>query len=185
MRITKKQIIKALKTEPLERGHWVQNRSLPYKGTCNVCAVGAVLRHAGLANSAIHVLGFGLKFAGFDAAPRLPRANENAISVGRTALEAGQWLVGLSYVFESAHTDEDGRKRAIAFVEEHFPESVVLPDRQVKAAKTSAFQDMVCDIYATPDFKPPVRLDKKRFTVAEREKLTKAYSRYLRKQEDE
>lgn len=48
--ITKKSILKALAKEPLVRGRWVAKPHLEVIGDCPVCAVGAVLRGAGLSN---------------------------------------------------------------------------------------------------------------------------------------
>lgn len=46
MLFTHALIIEALRKEPLAPGMWVEHFSLQAVGTCNVCAVGAVLRHA-------------------------------------------------------------------------------------------------------------------------------------------
>lgn len=43
MKVTKSQIIEAIKTEPLRAGSWY---SVELNGSCLVCAVGAVLRNA-------------------------------------------------------------------------------------------------------------------------------------------
>lgn len=109
--ITKKEILKALETEPLEQGHWVALEGLPTVGTCRVCAVGAVLRHCGLTNVEIS------EYAG-----QVVRAQ----SIDRNlTLEDGDWVSALSDIFERS-----GKKAAIRFVQERFPDKVSI-DRKV------------------------------------------------------
>jgi hypothetical protein len=51
--ISRKTILKAIKKEPLRAGEWVDKSDLKTVGNCHVCAVGAVLRTAGLPNNQI------------------------------------------------------------------------------------------------------------------------------------
>lgn len=49
MKVTKKQIIQAIQTEPLRSGQWIFMNDEGTNGkSCPVCAVGAVLRRAGI-----------------------------------------------------------------------------------------------------------------------------------------
>lgn len=64
--VTRRQVLTALRTEPLKNGDWVHDKAYDYDankdGTCSVCAVGAIVRAAGYkdfqvserANSACH-----------------------------------------------------------------------------------------------------------------------------------
>lgn len=52
MIITRDDVLKAIKEEPLIARYWVQPRQ---QGPCAVCAVGAVLRNAGLTDTQINL----------------------------------------------------------------------------------------------------------------------------------
>lgn len=148
--VTKGQIIKAIKEEPmLRRGTWVSpvSQLSPVSDpTCSVCAVGAVLRaHLGQRQKAWRIL---------DAAGA---ATAGAVSCmgdytyARQELEQGRYMAALSCVFEEAEREaqynndieagEAGRAAAITFVREHFPRRVRIningtrPRRGVKVVK--------------------------------------------------
>lgn len=141
--ITKEQVIKALKTEPLKAGNWITlGRSGPDgewieydDSSCPVCAVGAVLRNT-LDEK---------KYRITDAAWYI-FTGQNTIGQGDTELElleslTGPHIVRLSQYFEglwslarkrgrnwdlSRHQIYRIRKKMIAFVEKNFPESIEL-----------------------------------------------------------
>lgn len=47
MKFTRRDIIRAIRTEPMKAGSWVSYTTRTKDGTCKVCAVGAVLRERG------------------------------------------------------------------------------------------------------------------------------------------
>ena len=110
--ITKKQIIEAINNEPLSNGLFVPFIPNP---KCTVCAVGAVLRTAGLHNQAIHDIGdrlIGTGDCGTD-------------SDYRKYLAKKKYMLALSSKFETlAYQNEDMgfvRTKLTAFVNRNFP----------------------------------------------------------------
>jgi hypothetical protein len=115
--VTKKQIIKALCTEPLKAGKFFDldpeaNLGLSDNNSCAVCAVGAVLR----ATARKH-------FSNSDAFEIVPYTLPHELD---DAWDSGELLSILSTEFElaSAHDgDELARLHAINVVEAIFPET--------------------------------------------------------------
>lgn len=126
VRITKAQVLKAIKAEPLtalQQGTWIWSNedhrpSLPAMDpSCVVCAVGAVFRRAVLRRD-----------AGFQEVAELGDALVDAGVVSGKAfvkeeLAAGNHLNALSCVFESA-LPRNRRRDALAFVRRHFPPTI-------------------------------------------------------------
>jgi hypothetical protein len=135
MRITKQQIIEAIRTEPLSPGFWIQGDD----AACAVCAVGGVLRAAGCGPEKIRAIGSEL--VGVGCVPR-----EEDPYLARRLVSEGQYLAALSCVFEGlaiehldlewcedvldrtleqrARAGDAAREPLIAFVEETFPDSI-------------------------------------------------------------
>lgn len=121
MKFTRDQVIEALMSEPLTFGAWVRpNLKSGSSSGCAVCAVGAVLRSAGLSDEEIHsdALGYTDGLAAFGNW-------ENEIKVGN-------YLGALTCFFESMHdrnmrppaiehTTDDQRMCAVEWVGERFP----------------------------------------------------------------
>lgn len=126
--ISKAKVIKALQTEPLSQGSWRCHDAIgPYDNTCDVCAVGAVLRAAGVPENRISIEApVRCRFATrsyFD--PTIPKM-----------LKGGFYLSALNCYFEAIKTKDRipsaaQRKRLIAFVEKNFPDRVSLQDRSL------------------------------------------------------
>lgn len=118
--VTKKTILKAIATEPLIGGSFVLSADDERKD-CSVCAVGAVLRRAGMKNSEIYDFGRVMVDSG-------PCANrEESIP---EVLKDGEFLHALSLKFE-AQSDRTGygkRTRNVLanFVKKHFPHRIKL-----------------------------------------------------------
>ena len=125
--ITKQQVLKALRNEPLEGGQFFAND----KPNCNVCAVGAVLRE----------VSFETWFKKMDIRFTVSRVVGDMVWLGgfshigdwRQALKDKQYLSALSIKFEKLLTSADGygtqnvtprrRQIMIDFVERYFPTS--------------------------------------------------------------
>lgn len=116
MKITKQQVLKALETEPLKRGQWVDRAYLNYIGDCNVCAVGAVLRQAGLTNREIYL------------SVRAQSIRSGCEDPNQTVKTDP--LTALSEVFETK-----GKKAAIEFVKKKFPKTITLSDTKLRKVK--------------------------------------------------
>lgn len=146
--ITKEQVIKALKTEPLKAGNWITlGRSGPDgewieydDSSCPVCAVGAVLRNTldekkyRITDAAWYIFDGG---QGGDPTLRVHSDNESDLLASLN----GPHIVRLSQYFEglwslarkrgrnwdlSRHQIYRIRKKMIAFVESTFPKSFKL-----------------------------------------------------------
>jgi hypothetical protein len=128
MRISQETIIEALKTEPLKPGNWVASQWNESGGasfvpatspTCDVCAVGAVLRHAKWDNQRI-----------FDAAPDLVGSCFASDDDYELALAAKNYLGALSAYFESICPDTGATKgtrtRLVNFVKKNFPKTITV-----------------------------------------------------------
>lgn len=111
-------ILRALRTEPhLTKGTWARWLDGDKK-TCEVCAVGAVLRRAFRTNNADRIGRLGVA------------ATDNGSAVFssqfiKSNLERGHYLNALSCVYESAHPNW-ARRKAIAFVKEYFPKQITI-----------------------------------------------------------
>lgn len=126
--ITKKQVVKALKEEPLRSGKFIAvyndegERIYFYDNTpakklnCKVCAVGAVLRQKNLSPSEISDVTLFLDVISRDSLEMLP-----------TLLKEKRYLEALSVKFESYLGDDDveptyeQRRNMIRWVERNFP----------------------------------------------------------------
>ena len=115
VRVTKAEIVEALRSEPLAAGQWIDARRMdgPMSQSCNVCAVGAVLRRLVLSptTSASDLCSAAWKVAGDQHGP-----------VDQLIAD-GEYLSALSALFEDA-PPRSRRKEAIALVETRFPESL-------------------------------------------------------------
>lgn len=130
MKVTKAQIIEAIKTEPLRAGSWYTTEG---DGTCSACAVGAVLRNACkmyYSDIEDHALG---KYKSHSSYPDEMLLN--------SLFQEGRYMEALSCFFEDAcenASDEENcysdeisksamseiRQRTIEFVEKNFPDEV-------------------------------------------------------------
>lgn len=61
MKITRKQVLMAVRYEPLTAGNWIRESS------CQVCAVGATLRRCGIDDAEINNLGYKVYYASEDS----------------------------------------------------------------------------------------------------------------------
>lgn len=128
MKITKilkqSDIIKALRTEPLNAGLWAWNKQGHNdQPPCQVCAVGAVVRHAlknGYDPSTNDIDQIALKWTG----------GEPIIGVDPIALAgAGHYWNALSCLFEDEKTEEyevtrEDRNELCMFVRKYFPKEI-------------------------------------------------------------
>lgn len=133
--ITKADIKKAITREPLERRAWVEYPDLKQVGSCNVCAVGAVLRSARVKNCFIPVL----------AEHKCSQWSSYGISRFDAIYQALQlvnsrdYLGALSVFFEgqskNSRVTKTQRAELLSFVELHFPDdlqiTVQLPNNQL------------------------------------------------------
>lgn len=150
MKITRAQIIKAIKTEPLEGGQWI-NRTYDADGyisqlywdrpadvqECKVCAVGAVLRSCvpGITPNRIIDFGSGLYYSdgGIGASATDIRQARDEVR-DELALNNPNYILMLSRMFESywRHYQDDRRqlgytrKALVKFVQNNFPKSITV-----------------------------------------------------------
>lgn len=134
MRITRREILKAIRTEKLKGDAFIHGKLLPdtivfdptnpnrviYDHTCKVCAVGAVLRHKKIPDEQIEDAGYGSI-----------ECFENYIGADgdeQKALDDKEWLLALSIKFEKLYKSYGGGKRTkeklAAFVKRHFPKEI-------------------------------------------------------------
>lgn len=121
MRITRKEIIRVIRTERLKGGQWIQedltneNDELYHSG-CKVCAVGAVLRSKGVDNSDIDFRARTLMDSAFGC------SESGDVEY---ALERKAYLNALSIKFETLAARLGAGKRTreqlIKFVKANFP----------------------------------------------------------------
>lgn len=99
--VTRAQVLKAIRTEPLARGYFIQDDDflgdgkLPFD-TCPVCAVGGLLRSSGVCKTPTQVRETSSLIAG--PTWEFPEATRAAI---KAALTRGDWLSALSLRFEN------------------------------------------------------------------------------------
>lgn len=120
--VLKKTIIRALKTEPLQTGQFVEKPDLRKVGDCNVCAVGAVLRATGATNYQI------AKHTGWANGGVCIFSCESQRRIIQL-LERKDYMSALSSYFEDLVFGEPTkaqRRKLIAFVEKNFPNRVPL-----------------------------------------------------------
>ena len=133
LKIKKAQVIKALRTEPLEKGNWIDISPKDYEQferspllvasafDCKVCAVGAVLRSTGLTPMEILRVGGNLSLSyGYNV---FRDARHGDID---NLLIKGNYLGALSCYFESTIPLRGSyglkhRERLVQFVEKNFP----------------------------------------------------------------
>jgi hypothetical protein len=139
VRITREQIIEAIQTEPLKPGRWIDGTT----STCPVCAVGGVLRRAGV--HPLRIPGTASRLCGVQ--PATAGAGEGALDRARALLRDGYPVNALSVAFEGLaqeHLNENAadpfdpasaedlaagdaaREPLIAFVRETFPDSITI-----------------------------------------------------------
>lgn len=186
MKIKRAQILKALRTEPLRQGHFVESDLLPEIGTCNVCAVGAVLRSAGVPDRAINGVAVQPQVIGFaDCCFDSSNKAEQKLELAEDLAER-RYLAALSKVFEAA-PKRTAKAQAIAFVKKHFPKEIRIPDTVITSAKLHMFDHIVQGLQED-GFESPVdlfdedgqRKESHEFTPAQRTKIIKAYSAFLK-----
>lgn len=129
MIITRRDILKAIRTEKLKNQNWI---TLPVLGvddygykitgkpssTCKVCAVGAVLRTVGIPNNRISIT----------AGQIVSNGNFNSGEDELAELREGRYMNALSVRFENlAKKYGCGKKTKeilIRFVKRHFPKTI-------------------------------------------------------------
>ncbi len=113
--ITKKQVIKALKTEPLTKGSYFHSQIIKgYK--CDVCAVGAVLRHMSFEKWALE---------NRLSTNALGTIATKGLSIGsnhKNLIKNGNYFGALSCYFEAGHS----KSKCIQYVEKNFPLKLTL-----------------------------------------------------------
>lgn len=127
--ITRRQVIKALRTEPLQSGEWCDGPTgytVPAKNLdCTVCAVGAVLRQV-TDMRVEEIYDFGAQLNNRTDATISDSANQKDISL---FLADGNYLAALSAYFESTIPDKAPygkrhRERLVKFVKKNFPTNI-------------------------------------------------------------
>lgn len=118
--VTKEEIIEAIETEPLRAGSWFYDYDHTTNfETCSVCAVGAVLRRAGLKER--DELDIDLEVC-----------NDEYFGLYKLkdALSCGNFMGALSIKFEDlseqVESMDEVREKLIKFVKENFPDEVEL-----------------------------------------------------------
>lgn len=132
MNITRKEILRAIRKEPLKAGEWIHNREVvktDAEGTkyldsvldkkCKVCAVGAVLRAKGIDPDQMNDVAWSLL------------GRDNDVAEGgdeKEALKDKNYLLALSIKFEKL-ADRLGagkrtREKLVEFVKENFPKNI-------------------------------------------------------------
>lgn len=120
MIITRREILKAIRTEKLKEGGFIHlnKDELGYDDTCKVCAVGAVLRSAGVGNGSINIIAQLLLEAGYYS----DEGDEH------TELEAKRYLNALSVKFEKLASVYGAGKRTkdklAIFIKKYFPKTI-------------------------------------------------------------
>lgn len=140
IKVTRKEILKAIRTEPLKAGTWIHDRKVTLDNgsgislqtsvadkKCKVCAVGAVLRQKGIPDDKI-----------FWAADSLfcdtgsSECDSDASDEGNPLqnVKDGHYMAALSSKFEQLSKRLGSGKRTretlIRFVKRHFPKQVTV-----------------------------------------------------------
>lgn len=127
MVITRRDILRAIRVEKLKGTKFIHGRPnesgvyIPtgFDHACKVCAVGAVLRRAGVPNYDINAVGFAITKAGVSAYD-----NEH------DAIASQAWFSALSVKFEKLYKSYGGGKttktKLASFVKKYFPKEVVI-----------------------------------------------------------
>lgn len=155
MKITRAEVLKALKTEPvLEQGSWVAVDGLPEVGKCSVCAVGAVLRQAGLTN---------------DLVDDLPGH-----------LSDYSFLTHLSDTFERAATPEEGRFLAIEYALNKCPKSITIPDKLIEKVRKGSLWLLIANLQGN-GFMPESISEKRAEALQKGKKPTEVEAKALKR----
>ena len=126
--ISRKDILQAIRTEPLLPGAWIHSRfddkksMLVLDDECPVCAVGAVLRKAGIVSYLIATT------AAFNVDSAFDYLGGANVEEMKAALQEGAYLNALSMKFEKlAKTYGVGKRtrdRLVKFVKANFPKEI-------------------------------------------------------------
>jgi hypothetical protein len=126
MRITRSEVLKAIRTEPLRGGQWIfpkQDRhgQQVFDKTCKVCAVGGLLRTKGIPDDEISVTLNDYMFY----SDGVKNGAVDECGDEKFALESKDYLTALSIKFEKlANKHGSGvhtRKKLAEFVKANFP----------------------------------------------------------------
>lgn len=139
--ISRDVILKAIKTEPLKNKAFVElydaddGYVVSDDPNCHVCAVGAILRHAGMTNKQIDLFGNQLVHCGSAYASHEYHDKTNVLKTIKTNIEQKQYLHALSMKFEyhaSFPSKRIGKLRKLMtkFVKENFPKRIALNPRK-------------------------------------------------------
>lgn len=129
MRITRREILKAIRTEKLRPGAFIEPKlingsSVLEDDTCRVCAVGAVLRQKGIPSESIEDVACAIMSDDFAIEPDDLFDSTNEFE----AIKAKAYMNALSIRFERlAMKNGVGRRTREAlcrFVKRHFPKSI-------------------------------------------------------------
>lgn len=130
-RISRAKVIEALKTEPLDYGAWFHGNDIK---TCNVCAVGAVIRKASFVSTFSNfdeeqMGNICLKLTDRVASACDVNSEDETNSAIKILLEDENYLGALSVFFEdmmdrdtTGVVNSSHRKRLVTFVKKHFPQ---------------------------------------------------------------
>ena len=129
MRVTRREILKAIRTEKLQGGAFIQTRSdYPYivDDTCKVCAIGAVLRQKGIPSESIENMAYAITSDDFAIGPDDCFASTNEFE----AIKAKAYMNALSLRFEKlakkSGTNKKTREALCRFVKRYFPKSIYI-----------------------------------------------------------
>lgn len=131
--ITRRETLHAIRTEPLKAGKWASNEE-GNEGKCSVCAVGAVLRKAGLDDACINQFGnrMIINFKNVTALSVYSKKDENEKI--EEHLDNDRFLQALSLKFEcqAKRTGAGKRTRTILadFIKANFPKKIELSYEQ-------------------------------------------------------
>lgn len=116
MRITRKEVLKAIRTENLKEGSPISDRDGVLDKECKVCAVGAVLRQKGIDDESIHSTFYQVTFGTYGV---------DGTGDEHKALRDKEYLGALSIKFEKLAANygcgKRTRTRLTEFVKDNFP----------------------------------------------------------------
>lgn len=135
MRVTRKEILKAIRTENLGTGKFIEGidvgyvtRVIVYDDSCKVCAVGAVLRQAGTPSDRIMEVANEVTNKYEYVTPQKGLEGHEF-----TAMKRRAWLNALSIRFEElalkTGTGKETRDALCRFVKRHFPKTINVKTR--------------------------------------------------------
>lgn len=132
MRITRREILKAIRTENLKGGTWIGARVNKDGDTvsdekCTVCAVGGVLRAKGIACDLIDDVACDITRGFYGVAPTTDDDGEEENSEF-DALKQKAYMNALSIRFERLYdkygSGKKTREKLCRFVKRHFPKTI-------------------------------------------------------------